>query len=208
MLHCAFSRLDEMGIACSCATQTTEVTRRRAASGDCFVAVSGERIVGTITLNAPEASSDSRHYRDAGVASVRQLGVDPRVQGKGVGTALLRLGERWASRRGYARLALDTPEAAGHLIGYYCRQGFCLIDRQQFSSRPYRSVVFAKPLRRRPAFPSSHFRRPYSSGRQRAFAATQIRHGHIRLPTGSVRTLPCHQSWLPRMPVKQYSQRC
>lgn len=146
MLHRAFSRLGEMGLPCSCVNQAPEVTRKRVSGGDCFIAVRGERIVGTITLYAPDVTSDSRHYRNARNASVRQLGVDPQYQGRGVGSTLLRLAEEWARRRGYARLTLDTPERAGHLLDYYHRQGFRAEETLRFSGRPYLSVVFAKTL--------------------------------------------------------------
>lgn len=180
MLHRAFSRLGEMGIACSCVSQTAEVTRQRVERGDCFVALNGERIVGTITLYAADATSESRCYRDARVASVRQLGVDPRFQGKGVGTALLHLAQHWARQRGYTRLVLDTPESAGHLIDYYHRQGFCIVETLRFSARPYRSVVFAKSLRHPAA------RRPLSSlSKRHAFAAVPTLCRHILPPAGT-----------------------
>ena len=146
MLHRAFSLIGEMGIPCSCVSQSSEVTRQRVARGECFVAVSDGVVVGTITLYAPDTTSDSTHYRDTRVASIRQLGVDPLMQGLGVGTALIHLAECWARRRGYTRLALDTPEAAGHLIDYYHRQGFRIRETLQFSGRPYRSVIFTKAL--------------------------------------------------------------
>lgn len=146
MLHRAFSLMGEMGIPCSCVNQSAEVTRQRVSRGDCFVALSDGVVVGTITLYAPDNASESSYYRDERVASIRQLGVDPALQGLGVGTALIRLAERWARRRGYSCLALDTPEAAGHLIEYYRRQGFHLRESLQFSGRPYRSVTFTKTL--------------------------------------------------------------
>lgn len=146
MLHRAFSIIGEMGIPCSCVKQSPEVTRQRVDRGDCFVALSDDVVVGTITLYAPEHASDSKHYRDPQVASIRQLGVDPLMQGLGVGTALIRLAERWARRRGHTFLALDTPEAAGHLIDYYQHQGFHIRETLQFSGRPYRSVIFTKAL--------------------------------------------------------------
>ncbi|MCX7175099.1 MAG: GNAT family N-acetyltransferase [Proteobacteria bacterium] len=205
MLHRAYSRLGEMGIPCSCVTQTTETTRQRVASGDCFVAVSGEHIVGTVTVYAPEAASDSRHYRDARVASVRQLGVDPHIQGKGVGTALLHLAEHWARRRGYARLALDTPEPAGHLVDYYRCLGFRVVETLKFSCRPYRSVVFEKPLRHHAAA----YRCPLSpSGKLRGYATPPIQCRYIRPRTGSVRASPCHHLWPPGNPLKLYCHRC
>lgn len=167
MLHRAYSRLGEMGIPCSCVNQAPEVTRQRVASGECFVAVSGERIVGTISLYASDAASDSRHYRDARVASARQLGVDPHFQGKGVGTALLHLAEHWARHHGYTRLALDTPEPAGHLVDYYRRLGFGVVETLQFSTRPYLSVVLAKSV----LHDAAPYRRPVCpQGRRRAHA--------------------------------------
>jgi len=146
MLHRAFSLIGEMGIPCSCVNQSPEVTRQRVDRGDCFVALSNGVVVGTITLYAPDSASDSKHYRDMRVASIRQLGVDPLLQGQGVGTALIRLAESWARRSGYTGLALDTPEAAGHLIDYYLRQGFHIRETFQFSGRPYASVIFIKSL--------------------------------------------------------------
>ena len=146
MLHRAFSRLGEMGVGCSCVNQAPEVTRQRIARGECFVAASGERVVGTITLCGPDGASECHYYRDPRGASVRQLGVDPHFQGKGIGTALLYLAEHQARRLGYGRLVLDTPEPATHLVDYYHRQGFQVVDTLQFSGRPYRSVVFAKSL--------------------------------------------------------------
>ena len=146
MLHRAFSRLGEMGLPCSCVNQTPEITRNRIADGVCFVAVTGEHIVGTITLYPPDVNSASNHYRDVRIASARQLAVDPQFQGVGVGMALLRLAEDWARCEGYARLALDTPEPAAHLVAYYLRQGFRMEESLQFPGRAYRSVVFAKTL--------------------------------------------------------------
>ena len=184
MLHRAFSRLGDMGIPCSCVSQSSEVTRERVARGDCFVAVAGERIVGTITLYESDAGSDSSHYCNTRVASVRQLGVDPHFQDKGVGTALLQLAEQWARRRGYARLALDTPERADHLIDYYHRQGFCVVETLQISARPYRSVVLAKVL----CHDTSSYRRPRRPpGRRRAFAPGQIPNRKISLNKGTMR---------------------
>lgn len=146
MLHRAFARLLDMGIACTCANQTSETTRRRVGGGVCFVAVAGDCIVGTITLSAPDAASDSRHYRQAGVASVRQLAVDPRFQAQGIGKALLHVAACLARDLGYGSLALNTPEAAAHLIGYYRSQGFRLVEQLQFSGRPYCSAVLSKTV--------------------------------------------------------------
>jgi len=102
--------------------------------------------VGTITVSGPDARSESRNYRDAGAASAGQFGADPQFQGQGIGSALPRLAERWARSNRYAQLALDTPEPARHLIIYYHRQGFRVMETLQFAGRPYASVIFAKAL--------------------------------------------------------------
>ncbi len=146
LLHRAFSRIGAMGIPCSCASQSPEMTRQRISRGECFVALHGGVIVGTITLYPPDASSASAHYRNDRVATLRQLAVDPRFHGRGIGSVLLRLAEHWALQRGYPWLALDTPEAADHLIDYYQRQGFGITETLQFTGRTYRSVVFSKSL--------------------------------------------------------------
>lgn len=157
MLHRAFFRVGAMGIPCSCVSQSPEVTRQRISHGDCFVALLGDLIVGTITLYAPDPVSDSQHYRDARVGTLRQLAVDPLFHGQGIGSALLRLAEDWAMHHGYSWLALDTPETADHLIDYYQHQGFNIKETLQFADRPYQSVVFSKsvadrsPRKHRPA---------------------------------------------------------
>ena len=99
-----------------------------------------------LLLYAPDAASDSPHYRDDRVGTLRQLAVDPLFHGKGIGNALLCLAENWAFRRGYRWLALDTPRPAGHLIDYYQRQGFCIKETVQFAGRHYLSVVFSKSV--------------------------------------------------------------
>jgi len=146
MLHRAFSRIGAMGISCSCVSQPPEVTRQRISHGECFVALSGDLIVGTITLYAPEAASDSKHYRNVRVGTLRQLAVDPLFHGQEIGNTLLHLAETWARHRGYLWLALDTPEPANHLVDYYQHQGFRIKEIVQFAGRPYRSVVFSKSV--------------------------------------------------------------
>jgi len=146
LLHRAFSRIGRMGIPCSCVSQPPEVTRQRISRGDCFVALSGDLIVGTVTLCAPDGAADSTHYRNSRVGTLHQLGVDPLFHGQGIGNALLRLAEHWALNHGYLWLALETPEAANHLVDYYQCQGFRIIETVQFTDRPYRSVVLSKSV--------------------------------------------------------------
>jgi GNAT superfamily N-acetyltransferase len=145
MLHCAFARLGAMGLNCTCVDQSVPVTRSRVKRGDCYVAVCNGRVVGTMTLYAPERDSPCELYRQEDVASVRQIGIDPAWQGRGIGTLMLAFADHWAATRGYAELALDTPQPAAHLIAFYRGQGFRIADFMRFDGKRYDSAVLSKP---------------------------------------------------------------
>jgi GNAT superfamily N-acetyltransferase len=145
MLHRAFTRLGMMGLNCLCVDQTEAVTRERARGGDCFVAACGGELVGTMTLYARDAQSACEHYCVENLATLRQFGVDPAWQSRGIGTSLIALAEHWAAIRGYAQLALDTPYPAQHLLEFYRGQGFRMIDVVRFEGRGYDSAILSKP---------------------------------------------------------------
>jgi GNAT superfamily N-acetyltransferase len=145
MLHRSFARLGGMGLNCTCVDQTARVTEQRAKRGECYVAVCDGRVVGTMTLYAPDRESVCERYQRAEVASVRQLGVDPSYQNRGIGKSLLAFAQRWAAMRGYAELALDTPQPAAHLVAFYRAQGFRLEGFQRFAGKRYDSAILCKP---------------------------------------------------------------
>ncbi|MDY7806558.1 GNAT family N-acetyltransferase [Burkholderia stagnalis] len=144
MLHRAFARLGAMGLNCTCVDQAEDVTRRRAEAGECFVAVSGGRVIGTMTLHASDPASACSLYRHDGVATVRQVAVDPAWQGRGVGATLLSFAGQWAAARGFALLALDTPRPAAHLLAFYRAQGFDVVDVVRFAGKRYDSAILCK----------------------------------------------------------------
>jgi GNAT superfamily N-acetyltransferase len=144
MLHRAFARLGAMGLNCTCVDQDEDVTRRRAEAGECYVALCGGRVVGTATLYATDPSSACALYRREGVASVRQVAVDPDCQSRGIGALLLAFAEQWAAVRGYALLALDTPHPAAHLLAFYGAQGFEVVGAMRFAGKRYDSAILCK----------------------------------------------------------------
>lgn len=146
MLHRAFARLAAMGLNCTCVDQTSAVTERRASAGDCFVAVNNGHSIGTLTLYGLDNDSPCDHYHRPEVATVRQFGIDPSWQQRGIGKALLRFAEHWAAMRGYAHLALDTPYPAAHLVAFYRAQGFRIVDVVRFAGKVYDSAILSKPL--------------------------------------------------------------
>lgn len=145
LLHRAFSPMGRAGIACTGFNQSADVTAQRVQRGECFVATRQGRVVGTMTLQVPQRNSPSDCYRRADVASLHQFAVDPVCQGTGCGTRLLEFALDWAAERGFHALALDTPEPATDLIGFYTEQGFRPVERVRFAGRAYTSCVLSKP---------------------------------------------------------------
>ncbi|CAH2809771.1 MAG: Histone acetyltransferase HPA2 and related acetyltransferases [Candidatus Burkholderia crenata] len=144
MLHRSFSRLGSMGLNCTCVDQSALVTRARAMRGDCYVAVCNGWLVGNMTLYTQDGESLCGFYRRDDIASVRQFGVDPAYQSRGIGKSLLAYADHWAAIRGYAELALDTPQPAAHLIEFYRGQGFRINDFVRFAGKQYDSAILSK----------------------------------------------------------------
>ena len=148
MIHRAFGPLGRMGLACASVDQSVEATTRRMRRGECLVALDGDRIVGTATLEAPDRGAAFEWYRRPGVASLHQFAVDPRDQGRGCGKALLAEAGRLVRRNGWHELALDTPADASHLLRYYQDQGFRVVGHMQHTRRRYRSAILSKTVAR------------------------------------------------------------
>ena len=146
LLHRAFGELALRGIECQSASQSVVRTRARVARGDCFIAVSGGDVIGTLTLENVDHGSSIRTYRDPATASVHQLAVDPARQREGVGRSLIACASAWARARRYDRLALDTPEGARRQVAWYVDRGFDRVETVQVPGRGYASVVLAKQI--------------------------------------------------------------
>ncbi|WP_083237417.1 MULTISPECIES: GNAT family N-acetyltransferase [Burkholderia] len=168
LLHRAFARLGQMGLNCVCVDQPAAITRQRALAGECYVAVCNGHLIATMTLHTRDALSDCELYRRCGVATLRQFGVDPIWQGRGVGRAMLTCAAHWAAARGYTRLALDTPQPAAHLIDFYTSQGFRVVDVMHFAGKGYDSAILCKPTAISPLFARS--------AREFPLALTPLRH--------------------------------
>lgn len=152
LLHRAYAPLAAAGMNYTAATQTADVTARRAAEGQCFVAVRSGEMVGTVTVAGPYDESvapwtaDVPWFRDADTAHLHQFAVDPRVQRQGLGQRLVLACETWARERGYRLLALDTAIPAAHLRALYRRLGYADVGTMQWEGRTYRSVIMRKAL--------------------------------------------------------------
>jgi GNAT superfamily N-acetyltransferase len=126
-------------------TQSGFARLRRAEAEACFVAVCGGRLAGTITLLEPDSASVCSHYRRPDVATFHRFGVDPSLQQRGIGRALLSFGNRWAAAHGYLQLAMDMPVDGAALLDFFHAQGFRLIDTVRFAGRDCDSAVLSRP---------------------------------------------------------------
>ena len=147
LLHRAYARLGAMGLNYTAVDQTPDVTAKRIAGGQCYVAEAEGKIAGTIVVKPTYSESECEYFTRAGVAAAHQFAVDPEVQGKGIGRALLQACEKWAFEQGFRELAMDTAEQAEHLIKLYSGLGYKHVGFVQWTGKVYRSVVLSKSLR-------------------------------------------------------------
>jgi GNAT superfamily N-acetyltransferase len=146
ILHRAYAKLGAIGLNYTAVDQPSEVTARRIAGGQCFVAEWSGTLAGTIVVKPTYETNECAYFTKPAVAAVHQFAVEPILQGKGIGRALLDACEHWAAQRGFRELALDTAEQAQHLISLYARLGYAHVGFVQWPGKVYRSVVLSKVI--------------------------------------------------------------
>lgn len=146
LLHRAYAALSAQGWNYTAVDQSVEVTRRRGTRGTCLVAQRDGRLVGTIAVHGPDPRSECARFREPDVAILEQFAVEPSLQGTGIGDALFAEAEAVARRMGARRAFGDTAEGATHLVDWYARRGWRIVDTVQWPGKTYRSVVLQKDL--------------------------------------------------------------
>jgi GNAT superfamily N-acetyltransferase len=152
MLHRAYAPLAHSGMNFTAVDQTVEVTLRRIADGQCFVAVDSGAIVGTVTVSGPFdptvalwALQTPWYYR-ADTAHFHQFAVEPDRQGQGLGNRLVARCERWAREQDYVHMALDTALPAQQLRARYAKLGYRDEGEVHWEGKTYRSAIMVKTL--------------------------------------------------------------
>ncbi len=146
LLHRAYAPLAQRGLRYVATHQDEETTRRRITGGNCLVAILHDRLVGTVTFKRRQAPGLCDWYERMDVAYCEQLGVEPHLQGRGVGNLLMDLVEERAWRTGATEIALDTSEHAHDLIGWYLRREYRVVEQVNWDVTNYLSVVLSKKL--------------------------------------------------------------
>lgn len=152
LLHRAYAALASRGWNYTATSQTVEVTARRAGHGTCLLAEMDGRVVGTLSVHGPFEKSECPRMCRKGVVVLEQFAVEPDLQAHGIGKALMDEAERLAWGQGATEILGDTAQPAQHLVRWYEKLGFAVVDTVQWPGKTYRSVVLAKS--REPVLPS------------------------------------------------------
>jgi len=151
LLHAAYASLAVQGWNFTAVDQSVEVTRQRLAGAQCYVAVAGGQLIGTVAVRGPKSGTEldppdqaAWLYGMPGTALVSQFAVHPDWRGRGLGERLMDTGEAWAMSRCFARAALDTAAPAVALRKRYRRRGYIEVGEVQWAGKTYRSVLMLK----------------------------------------------------------------
>src|SRR5947209_9081328 len=88
LLHRAYRPLAEQGMRYVASWQDDEITRKRIAGGECYLALAGDRLAGTILFYDAERTEGCPWYDRPDVASFHQFAVEPDLQRAGIGARL------------------------------------------------------------------------------------------------------------------------
>jgi GNAT superfamily N-acetyltransferase len=152
LLHRAYAEQVRMGLKPLAGRQDDAVTTDRIANSECYLALlrepgsPRERIVGVILFDELEKVSFPSYFLRDEVAHFAQFGVDPDLQGCGVGHLLLEVVEARARAMGFKHLALSMAEPDAKLRAFYERRGFAFVEYWQWPYTNYRSCILSKPL--------------------------------------------------------------
>jgi GNAT superfamily N-acetyltransferase len=153
IIRAAYQSLADAGMRYHASYEDVAATQRQIRSGECYLALLDEKIIGCVVLRIPPqgekpawmAKRPAWYSRD-GVASFGRFAVLPELQGKGYGAKILDFIEQRVKNLGFSEIALDTSERAHHLIQMYEKRGYRFVEYFQWEVTNYRSVVLSKKL--------------------------------------------------------------
>lgn len=145
LLHRAYADHAAAGRVFFASYQTPQDTQHRLSKGECWIAMNGTALLGTVTVSAPH-TTPAEYPAPAGAGSFWQLAVDPSQRGTGLGHRLLALAESRIAALGSTRVVVDTSAQATELVDWYRRRGYTPIGTWQWDVTNYDSVVLMKNL--------------------------------------------------------------
>jgi GNAT superfamily N-acetyltransferase len=157
LLHRAYAPQVAMGLRPLAGRQEDKTTLDRVLNSECYLALlraepgaeptaERDRIVGIILFNEHERVAFPEFFLRPGVSHFAMFGVEPTLQGLGIGRLLLERCEERARELGSSELALSMAEPDTALRAYYERRGYRLIEHWQWPYTNYRSCILSKRL--------------------------------------------------------------
>ncbi|MFD7642138.1 GNAT family N-acetyltransferase [Kitasatospora sp. NPDC059795] len=145
LLHRAYSDHAVAGRVFFASYQSAKDTAIRSGRGECWLALRGTALAGTVTLAVPYQAPKG-YPAPAGAGSFWQLAVDPAHRRTGLGQRLLTLAEDRITALGATAAVIDTSAEAAELLGWYRRRGYRPVGKWRWDVTNYESVVLHKDL--------------------------------------------------------------
>ncbi|MEY9850241.1 ribosomal protein S18 acetylase RimI-like enzyme [Streptacidiphilus sp. BW17] len=145
VLHRAYFDHAAAGRVFFASYQTVQDTAHRLARGECWVAVAGSQLVGTVTVSATYEVPEG-YPAPLGAGSFWQLAVAPSQRGTGLGQRMLAVAESRVADLGSSQVVIDTSSSATDLLRWYRRRGYIPVGTWRWDVTNYESVVLLKKL--------------------------------------------------------------
>jgi GNAT superfamily N-acetyltransferase len=153
LLHRAYEPQAAMGLQPLAGRQDDKTTLGRVLASECYLALlpateseTRDHIVGVILLNEHERVAFPEFFLRPGIAHFAMFGVEPSLQGIGVGRRLLDHCEARALDLGFTELALSMAEPDTALRAYYDKRGYRYIEPWRWPYTNYQSCILSKVL--------------------------------------------------------------
>ena len=124
-----------------------QLQNRIGEKGKCFVALDGDKVVGTISVRI---INRNKWYYKGEMPDYMLAAVLPEYQGRHINSMLAKKVFEFAKKSGYKAIELDTAEGNVNAINVYKHQGFELVDYLSKTGLDHYSVVMVKWLEKCP----------------------------------------------------------
>ena len=142
LLHRSHLNNARFGFVMKTANLTPDFLERKSRDGITFVALDGDRLVGTGSVCKKKSTG---HWYDKGkqVHYFKFDAVDPDFQGRGIHKMLLQVREQWSVDDGSELIIAGTHERNFRLAGAVMKRGFVRVGYLTSRTADYYSDVFA-----------------------------------------------------------------
>ncbi|MEV7276074.1 N-acetyltransferase [Streptomyces sp. NPDC093111] len=139
LLHRSYADHAEAGRVFFASYQSVQDTAHRVAGGECWLALRGPELVGSVTV-AAETRVPEECPAPVGAGFFWQLAVDPALRGRGLGRQLMALAEKRIAALGAPQVVIDTSVEAVELVAWYRRRGYAPVGSWRWGVTNYESV--------------------------------------------------------------------